>query len=391
MSNGTKQTESRQSRNGGVSAPLISVIVPVYKVEPYLSRCLESVCAQTYRNIEIICVDDGSPDRSIDILNDFAAKDLRIRVIRQANQGVSAARNLGIEIAKGEWVTFIDGDDWIESEAYSACIPHLTDEVDMVLFGAYVDNELPLNDPQQSLMAEECRKIEDICHVKYDGIVTFSDEVILTMNTAIWNKLFRRSILIEHNVRFPLGRWYQDCTFNFKFLLIARCGYFLKGLNHRYYHYVQREASTMYKTRQSSPRAMQHLEVISDVYNVIKEYHLEESRQTFLACIADGFINSTFLYTPKELHSVVRKKAGRLIEKIGIDHRTEFASIARVRRSLIYRPGLLLRQFTIRLGDTARRVRAHLARFFFQRKYTKSGRVLIKICKIPVYFYRRDT
>ena len=97
--------------------PLISVIVPVYKVEPYLDRCVQSIVNQTYKNLEIILVDDGSPDHCPAMCDAWAEKDSRIRVIHKENGGVSTARNAGINIAKGAFFTFVDSDDWIDRDA----------------------------------------------------------------------------------------------------------------------------------------------------------------------------------------------------------------------------------------------------------------------------------
>ena len=93
--------------------PLISIIIPVYNVASYLPRCLDSVCKQTYQNLEIILIDDGSTDNGLEICNQYAAKDKRVHIFHQENKGVSAARNLGLKQAGGEWITFVDGDDWI--------------------------------------------------------------------------------------------------------------------------------------------------------------------------------------------------------------------------------------------------------------------------------------
>lgn len=101
-----------------MSEPLISVIVPVYKVEDYLQRCVESICRQTYRNLEIILVDDGSPDRCGELCDALAREDARIRVIHKENGGLSSARNAGLAIMQGEYVGFVDSDDWVEPEMY---------------------------------------------------------------------------------------------------------------------------------------------------------------------------------------------------------------------------------------------------------------------------------
>lgn len=94
--------------------PKVSIIVPIYNVEPYLRQCLDSLVNQTYKNIEIICVDDGSTDASSEILTEYALKSSKVRVIRQENSGLSAARNVGFSFATGKYVMYVDSDDWID-------------------------------------------------------------------------------------------------------------------------------------------------------------------------------------------------------------------------------------------------------------------------------------
>lgn len=110
----------------------LSIIVPVYNVAPYLRECLESLLAQTFRDWECICVDDGSTDGSAEILEKYAAADSRIRVIHQANQGVSAARNAAIDLASGEWLGFLDADDSIEADWFEKMMSYAKDGVDIV-------------------------------------------------------------------------------------------------------------------------------------------------------------------------------------------------------------------------------------------------------------------
>lgn len=122
--------------------PLISVIVPIYRVERYLSKCVESILNQTYRHLEIILVDDGSPDGSGAICDEFAEKDSRIRVIHKENGGLSDARNAGIQVAGGEYLAFVDGDDWIEPDMYEAMLG-LTEKygAKLVCAGRYDEND----------------------------------------------------------------------------------------------------------------------------------------------------------------------------------------------------------------------------------------------------------
>ena len=116
--------------------PKISVIIPVYKVEQYLPECLDSIINQTYKNLEIICIDDGSPDNSGKILDEYASKDNRIRVIHKENGGISSARNAGLDIATGDWISFVDSDDWLDINTYEKLLSSADEaNTDIVMFG----------------------------------------------------------------------------------------------------------------------------------------------------------------------------------------------------------------------------------------------------------------
>ena len=119
-----------------MNTPFISIVVPVYNVERYLPRCIESILRQTYTNFELILVDDGTPDRSGIICDRYAERDSRIRVIHKENGGVSTARNTGIDAAKGEWITFVDSDDWVSDEYLKTLTTHLhNNSYDLVIGG----------------------------------------------------------------------------------------------------------------------------------------------------------------------------------------------------------------------------------------------------------------
>ena len=117
---------------------MISVIVPVYKVEPYLNQCVESILCQTYSDLEILLVDDGSPDRCGQICDEYAKQDCRVKVFHTRNEGLSAARNLGLQNAKGEYIGFVDSDDWIEPEMYEVLLKRLEEtESNVCICGFY--------------------------------------------------------------------------------------------------------------------------------------------------------------------------------------------------------------------------------------------------------------
>lgn len=145
--------------------PKISVIVPVYNVEKFLRRCIDSILAQTFTDFELLLIDDGSKDKSGEICDEYAAKDARIRVFHKQNGGVSSARNLGIDKAQGEWVYFVDSDDWIEIETLSIVQSIDMRKIGIIKFGYYEDfydgkinivsdnNERIISDPEEMLNA----------------------------------------------------------------------------------------------------------------------------------------------------------------------------------------------------------------------------------------------
>ncbi|MCU9612326.1 glycosyltransferase [Caldibacillus lycopersici] len=184
--------------------PLISVIVPIYKVENYLNRCLESIVNQTYNNLEIILVDDGSPDRCPEICNQWAERDSRIIVIHQPNGGLSKARNSGLRIAKGDYIGFVDSDDWILPDMYEFLLNLiLVHNADISHCSFYHSNGKNLHkghgtgkkfNGNNFESIKECLKLE---------------KFIL----SVWNKLYKRDVL--NGVFFEDGRYYEDTLFNF--------------------------------------------------------------------------------------------------------------------------------------------------------------------------------
>lgn len=173
---------------------LITVIVPVYKVEAYLDKCIEGIVNQTYRSLEIILVDDGSPDNCPQMCDDWAKKDPRIRVIHKHNGGASAARNAGLDIARGEYIGFVDSDDFIDPNMFEILIHALTDtEKKMACcesFKVYEDQPLPVyRESHEKIVHDTNQALEAI----FEGRV----------GTAFWRRLFHNSIL--RNIRFPEG------------------------------------------------------------------------------------------------------------------------------------------------------------------------------------------
>lgn len=180
-----------------MSQPFISIIVPVYNVEKYLHKCIDSILNQTFSNFELLLIDDGSLDNSGKICDEYANIDKRIKVYHKKNEGVSTARNLGLKIASGEWVSFIDSDDWIEPNYCSELISH-TNNSDLVYFTAthhYTNDFKSVAIPKQCI----CQNREDIEEL----ILLFKKN---TLNYDFfgytWNKIFKKNIIAKYNVHF---------------------------------------------------------------------------------------------------------------------------------------------------------------------------------------------
>ena len=256
-------------------APLVSVIVPVYNTAPWLRRCLDSICAQTYRNLEILCVNDGSTDNSAEILAEYAAKDSRIKVFTQENAGLSAARNTALEHATGEWVTGVDSDDYLEPDVYERSVACISGAVDMVFFGVrYVDEEgreLPAN-PYFELPAA--------------GVYEMTPELAGQLNACFWSKLWRRSLLEENNLRFPHGLVHEDEAMFFLSVPYTRKVAICPETG---YYYVQREGSIM------NSGAMSNLERVSRYVPVLDFVHREYGKRHLLRTPARAYLVKMFL------------------------------------------------------------------------------------------------
>lgn len=248
---------------------LISVIVPVYNVEAYLPRCIDSILAQTYENLEVILVDDGTKDSSDKICDEYAGKDARIRVIHKQNGGLSSARNAGIDVAKGEYLAFVDSDDWIEPDAvenlYRVAKKY---DVKLVCAGRYdVDDATG-------------EKTPGLCHSK-EEVVSGEETVrrILiweNMDSASWDKLYHRSLFRQ--IRFPLGKIVEDVPIMYKIALDAgRVGMCDK----RIYNYLHRSGSIT--TASVSGKTFHFSQHTAEIYPFIRENypHLEKEARYF--------------------------------------------------------------------------------------------------------------
>lgn len=180
--------------------PLITVIVPVYNAEKYLKKCLESLIHQTYRNLEIICVDDESQDGSGQIMDEYAGLDPRIKAIHLPHCGVSATRNAGHAVATGEWITSLDSDDYLDLDLYEKAVGKLTDEMDILAFGTRLIYEPGV--PNDGL--------EQYFRLPEEGMLEPGDVRRARINVCFCTKLWRRSFIEGHGLKFPDGYVHED-------------------------------------------------------------------------------------------------------------------------------------------------------------------------------------
>lgn len=239
-----------------MSSPLISVIVPIYNVEKYLNKCIESIVNQTYKNLEIILVDDGSPDGSPAICDKWAEKDSRIKVIHKKNGGVSTARNAGLDYASGDYIGFVDGDDYIDDDMYEALLGEIvTEKADIVSCGMVRES---VNGYKEVWGDEEYRCIDREDLLKSVGTASG----ILPVHTG--NKLYKRETV--GNIRFNTSfRYAEDTLFNFEVALNCKKAVIHNAVR---YHYTNNDASASHRTfdeaRFDEHRAMDIIFTLSD-------------------------------------------------------------------------------------------------------------------------------
>lgn len=298
----------------------ISVIVPVYNVEKYLVQCLDSIVGQTYSDLEIIIVNDGSTDRSPQICDQFAAADQRIRVIHQANAGVSVARNTGIEVATGDYLTFVDSDDWLEADMYMKMRNQLLERpsLDMVM----CDSVLITNEHQMKstdfIRSGYYSKADVLAHLYPVLLVTEDFGKIPVI--SVWNCLIKRQVLSGKNIRFNADLKYsEDYLFMAALMTQIASFYYLKG--EHLYNYRQYEESRSKKLQADWWPTLLHLnKKLSRLLADSKEFDF--TRQLKLQLIHSALFLSSAIIDHKGLKT--RKKL-RLLRKLFTDSELENA------------------------------------------------------------------
>lgn len=267
---------------------LISVIVPVYNVESYLNRCIESLVRQTYKYLEIILVDDGSLDGCPHICDKWSERDNRIHVIHKTNGGLSSARNAGLKVAKGEYIAFLDSDDWIHTKFIEHLYITIKDyKVDIAacdICQVYTEKQ----DEKINKLSVKIYSTEEALETLINGE---------TFRAVAWNKLYHKNMLIGE--QFETGRYHEDEFFTYR--IMAKTNK-LAYVDEKLYYYFQRKGSIMnsisYKHLDALDAYLERIAYFKDLYP--KLYKIDKMRFC-IACIY--FYQETFKLNDKEKES----------------------------------------------------------------------------------------
>ena len=263
--------------------PIISIVVPIYMVEQYLPRCIESLINQTYGNIEIILVDDGSPDKCGVICDEYAVKEKRITVVHKANGGLSDARNAGISIAKGDYLLFVDSDDWLEPDACESCLKVAKEHnADIVTFGVKqiwgkkkiilskfgLKGEVPASDAIKGI----------IYQIHENGIFNYA-----------WNKLYSKELFSE--IRYPVGKVAEDQDTTYKLFHLAKSIWVCEK---HLYNYVQRSGSIS-SVQYNSKLLKDRIEIWIKRYEFLKEHYPDIACYQLAQVLGDVYVAQILL------------------------------------------------------------------------------------------------
>lgn len=255
--------------------PIISVIVPVYNVEPYIHRCVDSIITQTFTDFELILVDDGSPDRCGEICDEYARKDSRIQVFHQHNKGQAAARNFAIEWVLGhsnsDWITFVDSDDWVHIE-YLDKLHQAVDQENVQMSGCLVTRSTEMTIKQvESSMTYKIYSPEDF----------WLD--CLSANAYPVGKIYHRSLF--QGIRYPVGKIYEDTATTHKFVFACKQIAFVSEV--LYYYYVNPNSTT---TKSWTPKKLDAIDAHREQICYFKKngYRraLKETYKQYIGCLA---------------------------------------------------------------------------------------------------------
>lgn len=273
---------------------LISVIVPVYNIERYLPKCIDSILNQTYKNIEAIFINDGSTDNSLEILEKYRKKDKRIKVIDKKNAGSGAARNDGIEISNGKYISFLDSDDWYEEDFLEK------------LYNNLIENNSDVSMCNPKMVYDDASKNKKINTYFFNKIeLNKTPEKILGILAmpVVWNKLYKKEIILKNNIKFPNYSFCEDVEFLYKIFLYVNK---VSKIEDDLYNYYQREDSVTKKIKEESIEQL--YQVLKNIENYIKNNFNSKLEIFYLYKIQFIYSVSLTLLARIDNDEILRKK-----------------------------------------------------------------------------------
>ncbi|MCI5934039.1 MAG: glycosyltransferase [Lachnospiraceae bacterium] len=313
----------------------ISVIVPMYNVEKYLEECIKSIINQTFTNLEIILVDDGSPDNCGIIADNYMQQDDRIKVIHQNNQGLSAARNAGLQVASGEYVAFVDSDDFLDKNMYKVMAEQIKQNEDIVICSYdRVDESSMLVSKKKHFDSFYFCEQEELnncvccllgCKCLDDWNNYFADLFILP-----WNKLYRRQFIVQNNLKYDIQfRAHEDTWFNYN---VFKCAETVIGLDYVGYHFRINSASITNAFKKN--RLELNYQLISNIYidnyDILFQKKDNKMKQTILAFFTLCFIGDLDQYICHSCNDINRYERIQQIKERAtlIEYKKAFSEVS---------------------------------------------------------------
>ena len=282
----------------------ISVIIPVYNVENYIKKCLDSILTQSIPNVEIICVNDGSDDKSGKILEEYSQKYKNIKIINQNNKGIAAARNTGLEIANGKYIQFIDSDDWLKDNALKEAFERAEkDNLDLVCFNvANYDNKT------QEIVENQFYPPTFWPTDWNTAVYTYENyQNLFIGNFSVVNKLYKKSLLT--NIKFIEGLAFEDHPFHLKtFLNAQRIGVINKSL----YFYRKNVSTSFMGSIKKKNNVYDIFAIIKELKKILEEQNIYEQYRTMyleyaISLPAEMFLNSTSVFQKPKFYSLIKQ------------------------------------------------------------------------------------
>lgn len=295
----------------------LSVIVPIYNSEKYLRKCLKSIKKQVvFGGMEVICVNDGSSDNSLNILKSVVANDDRFIIVTQTNQGRSAARNKGLELASGKYIAFVDSDDIVGSskcttgKEFQEMVEHMEkDKIDLVVGGINVVHETNHN---KALLDK------NYYAPSFVGEFEINTDSVLRVNCSSCAKLFRKQIIDKYCLRYPVGLNYEDAFWWFCYAGCIRRAYYVNDFVYTYFRHDSGIMNRTFNTKDTA-LAVQHVLIIEKVFQFLKNLERVEENRKLIIKLFQIYINLAIEHCKDEDRLYVFWKSGKILRENDID------------------------------------------------------------------------